>query len=275
MTIARVHHLNCATMCPVAGFLFGQKGLGRGHMVAHCVLVETARDGLVLIDTGFGTRDVDGHTGLSRAFRRFAGPTLDAREPAIAQLEGLGYRASDVKHLVLTHLDLDHAGGLGDFPAARVHLHAREHAAAMARTHFKERERYMKAHWAHGPKWEVYSETGDTWRGLPAVTRLRGLDADIGILPMHGHTRGHSAVIVNARDRWLVHAGDAYFHRSAVDGSGAVPVGFSAFERATQMDPAARRASLAALKQLRHGYQDVDLFCAHDPAELDAMRARN
>jgi glyoxylase-like metal-dependent hydrolase (beta-lactamase superfamily II) len=273
MTIARVHHLNCATMCPVAGFLLGSKGLGRGHMVAHCLLVETARDGLVLIDTGFGTRDVEGHTKLSRMFKTMVGPTLDPREPAIAQLEGLGYRASDVKHLVLTHLDVDHAGGLVDFPAARVHLHAREHAAAMARTHFKERERYIKAHWAHGPKWEVYSEDGDTWRGLPAVTKLRGLDADIGILPMHGHTRGHSAVIVKTRERWLVHAGDAYFHHTSISG-GSVPFGFSAFERAMQMDPAARRASLAALRQLRHHYPDVDLFCAHDPAELEAMQGR-
>lgn len=274
MSIVRVHHLNCATLCPVAGFLLGGRGLGRGHMIAHCLLVETARDGLVLIDTGFGTRDVAGQSGLSRAFLGLVGPTLDQSEPALAQLGPLGYRASDVKHIVVTHLDLDHAGGLGDFPAAKVHLHAREHAAAMARTHFKERERYMRAHWAHGPKWEVYSEAGDTWRGLPAVTRLRGLDADIGIVPMHGHTRGHSAVIVNARDRWLVHAGDAYFHHRSVDGSGSTPVGFAAFERATQMDPAARRASLAALRQLRQSYPDIDLFCAHDPTELEAMQAR-
>jgi glyoxylase-like metal-dependent hydrolase (beta-lactamase superfamily II) len=270
-----VHHLNCATMCPVGGFFLGQRGLGRGHMIAHCLLVETARDGLVLIDTGFGTRDVDGRTKLSQAFRRLVGPTLDHAETAIAQIEALGHRADDVRHIVVTHLDLDHAGGMVDFPNAKVHLHAREHAAAMARTHFKERERYLQSHWSHGPKWEVYSEDGDTWRGLPAITRLRGLDADIGLLPMHGHTRGHSAVIVRAGDRWLVHAGDAYFHHTAVDHSGRVPLGFAAFERAVQMDPAARRASLAALRQLRHSYPDVDVFSAHDPAEYEALRARN
>lgn len=285
MTITRVVHLNCATMCPVAGFLLGDRDarrertgqgrsgtFGRGHMVAHCLLVETARDGLVLVDTGFGTRDIEGRTGLSRSFRTLTGPTLDPREPAIAQLAALGYRAEDVRHVVVTHLDLDHAGGLVDFPAAKVHLHAREHAAAMARRHFKERERYLAAHWAHGPRWEVYTEDGDTWRGLPAITRLRGLDADVGLVPLHGHTRGHSAVIVRAADRWLVHAGDAYFHRSAVDGTGPVPFGFAVFERATQMDPAARRASVAALRQLRASYADVDVFCAHDPVEYEAMR---
>lgn len=273
MTIRAVHHLNCATMCPVAGFALGHGGLGRGLMVAHCLLIETTRDGLVLVDTGFGTRDVERKTGVSRAFHWLTGPRLDHAETALAQVEARGFRADDVRHIVVTHLDLDHAGGLGDFPAAKVHLHAREHAAALARRHAKERERYLAAHWAHGPAWEVYTEDGDTWRGLPAVTRLRGLDADIGLVPMHGHTRGHSAVIVRSADAWLVHAGDAYFHRHAVTG-GAVPFGFHVFERAMQMDAAARRASVAALRQLRESYPDVAMFCAHDPHEYAAMQAR-
>lgn len=267
MTVRAVHHLNCATMCPVAGALLGSgTGVGRGHMVAHCLLVETERDGLVLVDTGFGTRDVERQSPIAARFTWLCGPAFDREETAIAQVEALGYEADDVTHVVVTHLDLDHAGGLVDFPGARVHLHSREHAAAMARSTFKERERYLPAHWAHGPRWEVYTEDGDTWRGLPAITRLRGLDADVGLVPMHGHSRGHSAVIVDAGDGWLVHAGDAYFHRNSVEG-GRVPVGFSAFERATQMDAIARRTSVAALRQLRTSYDDVQLFCAHDPEE--------
>ncbi|HWU85856.1 MAG TPA: MBL fold metallo-hydrolase [Kofleriaceae bacterium] len=275
MSIRAVHHLNCATMCPVAGFLLGQPGLGRGTLVCHCLLVETARDGLVLVDSGFGTREVEGTTRLSGVFRRVAGPALDPAEPAIAQVRALGFDPKDVRHLVVTHLDLDHAGGLPDFPWAKVHLHAREHAAAMARSHVLERERYLTAHWHHGPTWEVYAEDGDTWRGLPAITKLRGLDADIGLVPMHGHTRGHSAVIVRTGDRWLVHAGDAYFHRATVEGNGRAPLGLAAFERLMQRDGAQRRASAAALRQLREHYADLDLFCAHDHAEYAALRARN
>ena len=257
-------------MCPVAGFLLGGAAW-RGHMIAHVLLVETERDGRVLVDTGFGTRDIEGKTGLSRSFRTMVGPTLDPKETAIEQLRARGFDPRDVRHIVVTHLDLDHAGGLVDFPEAKVHLHAREHAAAMARSHYKERERYLKAQWAHNPHWEVYTEDGDTWRGLPAIARLRGLDADIGLLPKHGHTRGHSAIIVKSGERWLVHAGDAYFHRSSVDGSRSLPLGIAAFERATQMDPAARRASVAALRQLRTSYTDLDLFCAHDPREYAAL----
>jgi glyoxylase-like metal-dependent hydrolase (beta-lactamase superfamily II) len=269
VTVRAVHHVNCATMCPVAGFLLGGGGM-RGHWIAHCLVVETERDGIVVVDTGFGTRDCEGKTGLSSAFKTLCGPTLDRTETAFERVRALGLSPDDVRHIVVTHLDVDHAGGLSDFPNAKVHVHAREHAAAMARASLKERERYVRAHWSHGPKWELYSEDGDTWRGLPAIERLRGLDADIGILPMHGHTRGHSAIIVRNDHRWLIHAGDAYFHRNAMTG-GAIPIGVTIFERTIQMDPAARRASAAALRQLRATYDDIDLFCAHDEREFSAF----
>ena len=99
------------------------------------LLVETERDGLVLVDTGFGTRDIEGTTGLSRVVQRCSRPALDpARDRGRAGRARSASIADDVRHIVVTHLDLDHAGGLADFPHAKVHLHAREHAAAMART---------------------------------------------------------------------------------------------------------------------------------------------
>jgi glyoxylase-like metal-dependent hydrolase (beta-lactamase superfamily II) len=267
VTVRAVRHINCATMRPLGGPLVGARGLGRGRMVAHCLVVETARDGVVLVETGFGTRDIAGATGITRAFLRVVAPALDPSEPAIAQLAALGYAPADVRHVVVTHLDVDHAGGLADFPHARVHVHAREHAAAMARASWRDRERYMVAHWQHGPAWEVYDTDGDTWRGLPAIARLRGIDADIGLVPLHGHTRGHSAVIVRSGERWLVHAGDAYFKRATLDG-GRIPLGFALFERADATDNRGRLASVATLRRLRDD-ADVDIFCAHDPAELD------
>src|SRR3569623_2621783 len=244
-------------MCPVAGFLLGGD-VWRGRLVAHVLVVETPKDGLVLVDTGFGTRDIEGKTGLPTWFKHVVGPALDRQETAFEQVQALGFSPRDVRHIVVTHLDLDHAGGLGDFPDAKVHLHAREHAAALARRTLNEPGRYISAQWAHGPKWEVYSADRDTWRGLPANARLRGIAADIGLLPLRGHTRGHSALIVNAGARWLDHAGDAYFHRNSVEGNASLPVGFAAFARATQIASAARRASVAALRQLRARY------AAHD-----------
>jgi glyoxylase-like metal-dependent hydrolase (beta-lactamase superfamily II) len=207
---------------------------------------------------------------LPGAFVKLVRPALDHAETAIARVQALGFAARDVRHVVVTHLDLDHAGGIADFPDATIHVHAREHAAAMAPPTVRERERYRKTHWAHGPKWAVYTEDGDTWRGLPAIAKLRGLDADVGLVPMHGHTRGHSAVIAKSGERWLVHAGDAYFHRNEM-GEGKVPLALRAFESFVETDKAARRASASALRQLRASYSDVALFCAHDTEEFAAL----
>jgi hypothetical protein len=121
-------------MCPLAGGAIGSgTGLRRGLMVCHCLLIETPRDGLVLVDTGWGTRECREPALLPGYFRRLTGPTLDARETAHAQLAGLGFAATDVRHVVVTHLDLDHAGGLSDFPHARPRAAARPHPRPLRR----------------------------------------------------------------------------------------------------------------------------------------------
>jgi glyoxylase-like metal-dependent hydrolase (beta-lactamase superfamily II) len=266
-----VHHLNCGTLCPVAGLTL--RGLARGRMVCHCLLLETPRDGLILVDTGFGTADLAGTTGLPRAFRALTGPALDPQETAVARVRALGHRPGDVRHVVVTHLDLDHAGGLADFPAAAVHLHARELTAATTRRAASERQRYLPAQWAHAVRWEPYAEDGDAWRGLPAVARLRGVDAEVALVPTHGHTRGHTAVAVRTGDRWLLHAGDAYFRRGALTGEAPVPASLRLFERLNAVDDRARRGSLAALRALAAQHPDVTVFSAHDADEFDALDA--
>ena len=266
--MARVHHLGCGTMCPIGGRLVGaDRWLGRGRLVCHCLLVETDRDGLVLVETGFGSADCDDPRRLPRAFRAFASPRLDRTETAVEQVRALGFAAEDVRNIVVTHLDPDHAGGLPDFPWATVHVHRFERDDAIAPRDAKARARYWKNRFAHGPRWAVYEPAGDTWMDLPAVRALDGLHHDVALIPMIGHTRGHSAVAVRTGARWIVHAGDAYFHRDELDGAGA-PIALRWFASLDQIDRGARLASVDALKRLR-ARADVDVVCAHDPVELD------
>ncbi len=42
---------------------------------------------------------------------------------------------------------------------------------------------------------------------------IEGLDVEIAIVPLVGHTRGHSAIAVRDGEGWLMHCGDTYFHR--------------------------------------------------------------
>jgi len=140
----RVHHLNCTTICPPLGPLRRFLVNERGELVCHCLLIETSR-GLVLVDTGFSERDLSEPRRLPGSLR--ASIVADPDRSAVRQVRRLGFQPKDVTDVIVTHLDLDHAGGLVDFPEARVHIYAREHRAAMARESLYEKLRYLHAHY--------------------------------------------------------------------------------------------------------------------------------
>jgi glyoxylase-like metal-dependent hydrolase (beta-lactamase superfamily II) len=55
---------------------------------------------------------------------------------------------------------------------------------------------------------------------------LNGSWPEIRLVRLAGHTAGHVGVAVPAGDgRWLLHAGDAHFHRVTIDGTAKVPLG--------------------------------------------------
>ncbi len=203
-----IRHLNCATLRPLGSF--GGR-VAPPRIVAHCLLVERA-DGLTLVDSGFGRDDVARPARLGRPFVAALRPDLVEAETAAAQVVALGHRVEDVTDIVLTHLDLDHAGGLPDFPHARIHVYGAELDAALRPT-FRERARYVAGQWAHGPQWVRHEVAGDDWFGFEAVTALHpSADDDVLLVPLHGHTRGHCGVAVRRPGGgWLLHAGDAYF----------------------------------------------------------------
>lgn len=214
----RVHHLNCISTCPAGGKLMDGRTASvvrRGELACHCLLVETGA-GLVLVDTGLGLRDVrEPRTRLSAFFLALLSPDFREEMTAVRQVARLGYDPREVRHIVLTHLDFDHAGGLDDFPHATVHLLAAEKTAAKAQHTWLDRQRYRPQQWSTDPNWRAYAaDGGDTWYGFARVRALEGVPDDIVMIPLVGHTFGHAGIAVRraGATRWLLQAGDAYFH---------------------------------------------------------------
>jgi glyoxylase-like metal-dependent hydrolase (beta-lactamase superfamily II) len=273
----RVHHLNCGSFCPHGRRLVnGDGGLFEaGHVICHCLAIETG-DGLVLVDTGFGTDDVRDPSRLGTVFRALMRPRPTQETTAAAQLEELGFSPDDVRHIVTTHLDVDHAGGLGDFPDAEVHVLAAELAAARD-PRLDERLRYVSSQWAHGPRWVEQTGTGgDDWFGFESARILPGIDAEVLLVPLAGHSRGHTGVALNTGDGWLLHCGDAYFHHEEVATPPSRPPMLALFQNLTAVDNAARRRNQERLRELasRHG-DSVELLCSHDPWCLEHARDRS
>ncbi|MCW2494267.1 MBL fold metallo-hydrolase [Jatrophihabitans sp.] len=268
----KVHHLNCATMRPPGGRLISGTGtIGGALLVAHCLLIETDA-GLVLVDTGLGLEDVAAPKSLPVIFRTAVRPKLDRAETAAAQVEALGFAREDVRHIITTHLDVDHAGGLRDFPDATVHVSAAELAAARNPRTRLEKDRYVAHQWAHGPKWAEHAVSGGSWKGFEAVTDLPGLPPEILLVPLAGHTRGHSGIAVDTGDGWLLHAGDAYFFHGQLRRPPTCPPGLKAFQVIVQTEKAKRLANVARLNELATD-PAVSIFSAHDRHEFDQLKA--
>lgn len=274
----KIHHLNCAQFHPLGGRLWDDSERGvltRAHMVCHVLLVEHQR-GLLLVDTGLGTRGVSDPDGwLGSTWLRLWRPDLAIEHTAVAQIEALGYRREDVTDVVLTHLDLDHAGGLADFPRARVHVHRTEWEAMRNPRGMGEPRRYRPNHFEHQPNWRTYSPNeGESWLGFDAVRQLEGVPPEVLLIPLPGHSRGHSGVAIDTGNGWLLHAGDAYYVAGQINPhQPRRPLGVAAFEAFGCEIASERRANQERLRDLvvGHGAQ-VRVFCAHSASELDALQ---
>ena len=272
----RVHHLNCGSLCPHGRRFINGKGglLERADISCHCLAIESG-DGLVLVDTGFGMEDAHDPSRLGFGEAKLMSAQARVETTALKQLEALGFAAADVRHVVATHLDPDHTGGLPDFPQAEVHVFAPELEAAL-RPRLDERLRYREVHWAHGPKWVTHdSDGGDEWLGFESVRILPGIDVELALVPLIGHSRGHTGVAIRRGDRWLLHCGDSYFNHGEVETPPSCPPGLRFFQSLAAADKSARRTNRDRLRELaaRHG-EEVTLICSHDPHELEREQAK-
>jgi glyoxylase-like metal-dependent hydrolase (beta-lactamase superfamily II) len=252
------------------GFSRGPTGL----LVCHCVLIE-ADDGLVLVDTGFGMRDVlRPYERLSPLFIHLNRIQFDPEHTALGQVERLGFDARDVRHIVLTHLDFDHAGGLEDFPEATVHVMEAEADAARRREGFIARRRYRPEQWNEVRRWRFYERDGSRWHGFDAVRDLDGLPPEILMIPLPGHTEGHAGVAIETTEGWFLNAGDTYFNRHEMDRpERRCPPGARAYQRMMAVDPDLHLRNQDRVRRLAQDRRaGVKVFCSHDAAEFEALR---
>lgn len=273
-----VHHINCGTGCPFGGALFDGRSSGiRGELVCHCLVVETEA-GLTLVDTGYGLEDVRHPEGrITKPMMAMLNVHLREQDTAIRQLEALGHKASDVRHIILTHLDFDHAGGLEDFPNATVHVMDAEFVDATGpRDAFLPRNRYRPMQFDEVRDWKRYKgANGEKWYGFDAVRQLEGLPPEILMIPLPGHTHGHAGIAIDTHDGWLLHAGDAYFYRGEVRSpTRDCTPGLRAYQTMMEADREARLRNQERVRDLSVTHRDeVRVICAHDVVEYEHAAA--
>ncbi len=266
-----IHHLNCGTMCPRGARMIAGEGGLLGERAARLPLPARSRAPRGSCSSTPASASTTRATRASSGCRspRSCARALNAAETAIAQIRELGFEPNDVRHIITTHLDLDHAGGLPDFPDAEVHLLGRELEAAMNPS-WRERPRYVAAHWAHGPRWVKHDAGGDEWFGFDSLRILPGSDAEIVLIPLTGHTLGHTGVAIKQARRLAAALRRRLLPPRRGADAAALPAGARAPSRRSTRStaPRAGRTATACASSPSATDEEVELICSHDASYL-------
>jgi glyoxylase-like metal-dependent hydrolase (beta-lactamase superfamily II) len=246
-------------------------------MVTHVLVLQT-QERLVLVDCGVSAADVaSASRRLGRGWMFVTRPTLQRELTARHQITALGLNPDRVSDIVLTHMDLDHCGGMSDFPNARVHVSWSEYRAATAARRGRAARRYRPVQWEHDPRWETYELSDQpSWRGIAGSVRIDVPGVELHLVPLSGHSAGHCGVAVSTDDGWLFHAGSAYSIDAQLRGDAPRPYAlrwrYRWFERWIATAPRELATSLDTVRSLAR-VPDVTVICSHDGLVFDACIA--
>jgi len=193
--------------------------LGAGsHVLATPIfgVVVDTEDGLVLLDTGISRQALNDPPALTAIYGAEMHPCGPAGHPLEVALGTLGYRVQDIALAAVSHLHLDHSGGVPLLAEEGVPIavQARELEYGLARAR-------------DGSELDVafyrsdYTDPSIDWRRIDGDERLA---PGVYSLATPGHTPGHMSYRVDLRDTgtWIFAADAADLGENLLEG---VPCG--------------------------------------------------
>jgi glyoxylase-like metal-dependent hydrolase (beta-lactamase superfamily II) len=174
-------------------------------------------EGVIVVDTGETSRvhDQGYHPRWHPFYRRAVHFSVHPDEELGAQLRALGISPRDVRHVVLTHLHTDHAGGLMHVTGSRVWVAREEFERASGVV--GRAQGYLPHRW---PKWwqpEFINferqPFGPFDEAMPLTKR-----GDVLIVPTPGHTPNHVSVVVCGDPSYLLAGDTSYTERLLLAG---------------------------------------------------------
>jgi N-acyl homoserine lactone hydrolase len=176
-------------------------------------------EGVIVVDTGQGAHLLESGKALHPYIRWETAFRIDREEEVGPQLKKLGISARDVKRVVLTHMHVDHDGGLAHFPSSEIVVPRGEIKRASGL--LGQIRGYLPNRW---PSWfdptplDLAPETFGPFAACNRLTK-RG---DVVAVGTPGHTADHISIAVQDGGATFFLAGDAsYDDRLLLDGVSA------------------------------------------------------
>src|SRR4051794_39261520 len=179
-------------------------------------IVEHPGAGLMLVDAGFhASLAVDPKANLGPVLGRIFSPRMGPDDALPDQLRARGFQPGDVKIVVMTHLHVDHASGVAQFPDATFVVSAREWHVATEEKGV--RGGYVRRQFDHAFDWRTVDFDADEVNSFASFGRTLDLfgDGSVRLAYTPGHTLGHMSLILRTRaGEFLIAADAAYTMRT-------------------------------------------------------------
>lgn len=180
--------------------------------------IEHPTAGRILIDTGLPAavaHDVKAAVGRTGAL--MYGLRADEAQPLPARLRQLGISRGGIDVVVMTHLHLDHAGGLNEIEDCVVVTGRTEWESAHAGKPMM--RGYIRRQFDLAHEIKLIDFNADSVRSFATFGRSFDLfgDGSIVLVSTPGHTHGHLSVILRLKDRECLLAGDAIYTRRSLE----------------------------------------------------------
>ena len=209
-------------------------------------------EGVIVVDTGQGMHLLEAGRSLHPYHRWEVQFRLEREEEIGPQLRALGIGRRDVRRVVLTHLHVDHDGGLEHFANTEIHVSRGE--LRTARGWMGRLRGYLPNRW---PRWfdPVPLDLSPAKFGSFSASARLTAAGDVIAVATPGHTADHLSVIVEAQGTMYVLAGDtSYDERLMLSGC---------VDGVSPHDDLAR-ATLGAIKEFARSHRMIYLP-THDP----------
>jgi len=234
---------------------------GRGAVKVPCptFLIRHPSIGAVLVDTGLHPSiATDPSENFGNLGARFGKPTLEPGEDVAAQLRRRGLEAGEVPIVVMTHLHMDHASAISEFPNSTFVLSEAEWRSATEESR-PALNGYRHAHYDLAFEYRTIDFDRSSVGSYSSFARTFDLfgDGSVRLAYTPGHSAGHMSVIAHLRERDFVVGGDTVYMEAQL--RGAAP------QAPRPFDAHNHRRSLQELKLFAREYPDAIVTPGHDP----------